>query len=113
MRAPQSVSRPGVDRRRLLGALTGLPLLAAGLSGCGPEEDAAVDDGPIELSVFWWGGARRAEATEKALRLYSQQNPRVSFRVTWQGLTGYYDRLATQATGGNVPDLFQIDDTLL
>ena len=113
MRPPQSVPRPGVDRRRLLGALTGLPLLAAGLSGCGPEEEAPVDDGPIELSVFWWGGARRAEATEKALRLYSQQNPRVSFRVTWQGLTGYYDRLATQATGGNVPDLFQIDDTLL
>ncbi|KAB1904738.1 ABC transporter substrate-binding protein [Micromonospora sp. AMSO31t] len=114
MRAPQSVPRPGIGRRRLLGALTGLPLLAGGLAGCGPEEEGTpVEDGPIELSVFWWGGTRRAEATEKALRLYSQQNPRVSFRVTWQGLSGYYDRLATQATGGNVPDLFQIDDTLL
>ncbi|MEE3918480.1 extracellular solute-binding protein [Micromonospora sp. BRA006-A] len=29
------------------------------------------------------------------------------------GLGGYHDRLATQATGGNAPDLFQIDDTLL
>ncbi|GAA4575138.1 ABC transporter substrate-binding protein [Micromonospora coerulea] len=105
--------RPGVDRRRFLGALGGLPLVAGGLAGCDAEERAPVDDGPIELSVFWWGGAQRAEATEKALRLYSQQNPRVRFRVTWQDLTGYYDRLATQATGGNVPDLFQIDDTVL
>ncbi|MFU8852439.1 ABC transporter substrate-binding protein [Micromonospora sp. SL1-18] len=113
MRAPQSVPRTGVGRRRLLGALTGLPLLAGGLAGCGPEEQARVDDGPVELSVFWWGGTRRADATEQALRLYSQQNPRVRFRFTWQGLTGYYDRLATQATGGNVPDLFQIDDTVL
>ncbi|MFI6133488.1 ABC transporter substrate-binding protein [Micromonospora sp. NPDC051141] len=118
MRAQWSVPRPGLDRRRFLGALTGLPLLAGGLSGglagCGPAEDEAVaDDGPIELSVFWWGGNRRAQATEQALRLYTQQNPRVSFRITWQGLNGYYDRLATQATGGNVPDLFQIDDTLL
>ncbi|MGR6321931.1 extracellular solute-binding protein [Micromonospora soli] len=113
MRAPQSVPRPGLDRRRLLGALTGLPLVGGGLAGCGPEEESRVDDGPLELSVFWWGGARRAEATEKALRLYSQQHPRVRFRVTWQGLTGYYDRLATQATGGNVPDLFQIEDTVL
>ncbi|MEU8369546.1 ABC transporter substrate-binding protein [Micromonospora tulbaghiae] len=115
MRAPQSVPRPGLDRRRFLGALTGLPLAAGALpllTGCSPEEVAA-DDGPIELSVFWWGGARRAAATEQALRLYSQQNPRVSFRVTWQGLGGYYDRIATQATGGNAPDLFQIDDTLL
>ncbi|MGC4894148.1 ABC transporter substrate-binding protein [Micromonospora sp. DT31] len=112
MSARQSVPRTGFDRRRFLGALTGLPLLAGGLAGCGPEE-AASDDGPVELSVFWWGGKARAEATERALRLYTQQNPRVSFRVTWQGLGGYYDRLATQATGGNPPDLFQIDDTLL
>ncbi|MGC1213540.1 MAG: extracellular solute-binding protein [Micromonospora sp.] len=110
---PSVPLRPGVDRRRLLGALAGLPLLAGGLTGCGEEEETRVDDGPIELSVFWWGGTRRAEATGKALRLYSQQNPRVRFRVTWQGLTGYYDRLATQAAGGNVPDLFQIDDTVL
>lgn len=111
---PSVPLRPGVDRRRLLGALAGLPLLATGgLTGCGAEEETRVDDGPIELSVFWWGGTRRAEATEKALRLYSQQNPRVRFRVTWQALTGYYDRLATQAAGGNVPDLFQIDDTVL
>ncbi|WP_406041170.1 extracellular solute-binding protein [Micromonospora sp. NBC_00898] len=115
MRAsPPVPPRPGVDRRRFLGALTGLPLLAGGgLAGCDREAETRTDDRPIELSVFWWGGAGRAEATEKALRLYSQQNPRVRFRVTWQGLTGYYDRLATQATGGNVPDLFQIDDTVL
>ncbi|SBT47119.1 ABC transporter substrate-binding protein [Micromonospora auratinigra] len=113
MRAPQPAPRPGVDRRRLLGALTGLPLLGGGLAGCGPEEEIRTPDEPLDLSVFWWGGNRRADATEKALRLYSQQNPRVRFKVTWQSLGGYYDRLATQATGGNVPDLFQIDDTLL
>ncbi|MFE9688291.1 ABC transporter substrate-binding protein [Micromonospora sp. NPDC005806] len=113
MRPPQSVPRPGLDRRRLLGALTGLPLLGGGLAGCAPEVERRVDNEPIELSVFWWGEARRAEATDKALRLYSQQHPRVRFRLTWQGRTGYYDRLATQAAGGNVPDLFQIEDTML
>lgn len=116
MRALPPVPPTGVDpaRRRFLRAVAGLPLLATGgLAGCTPDEQARTDDGPIELSVFWWGDSRRAEATDKALRLYSQQNPRVRFRVTWQGLTGYYDRLATQATGGNVPDLFQIDDSVL
>ncbi|WP_089155090.1 ABC transporter substrate-binding protein [Micromonospora sp. NBS 11-29] len=113
MPAQRPPSRPGLDRRRFLGALTGLPLLAGGLAGCGPEEETTADDGPIELSVFWWGGTRRAQATEQALRLYTEQNPGVGFRITWQGLAGYYDRLAIQGTGGNVPDLFQIDDTLL
>lgn len=113
MRVPRSAPRPGLDRRRLLGAVAGLPLLGGGLAGCQPEAASRADDGPVELSVFWWGGARRAEATEQALRLYSQQNPRVRFRITWQGLAGYYDRLAVQGTGGNPPDLFQIDDTVL
>lgn len=115
--APPVPSRtPGVDpgRRRFLGGLLGLPVVATGgLAGCTDEAAAPVDDGPIELSVFWWGGTKRAEITEQVLRLYSERNPRVTFRVTWQGLNGYYDRLATQAAGGNVPDLFQIDDAVL
>ncbi|MEV0805878.1 extracellular solute-binding protein [Micromonospora sp. NPDC050200] len=109
--------RPGADpaRRRLLGALLAAPAFATGgLAGCSDDTTTRVDDdGPIELSVFWWGNTRRAQATERALRLYSSRNPRVTFRVTWQAANAYYDRLATQATGGNVPDLFQVDDTML
>ncbi|MEH0935597.1 ABC transporter substrate-binding protein [Micromonospora psammae] len=113
-RPPLLRSAADPTRRRLLGALLAAPALAAGgLTGCTDGAAAPGANGPVELSVFWWGGNRRAEATEKALRLYSARNPRVTFRVTWQGLDGYYDRLATQATGGNVPDLFQVDDSML
>ena len=77
------------------------------------EQEPPAQDGPVELSVFWYGGTKRAELTERALRLYSDRNPLVTFRITWQGAGGYYDRLATQAGGGNVPDLFQIDDAML
>ncbi|MFC0503279.1 ABC transporter substrate-binding protein [Micromonospora costi] len=114
------VSRPlsaGADpgRRRVLAALLGSPVLAAGgLTGCrAGSSPSPAREGPVELSVFWWGGARRADLTERALRLYTERHPRVGFRVTWQGLDGYYSRLATQALGGNVPDLIQLDDGVL
>ncbi|MGC5288095.1 ABC transporter substrate-binding protein [Micromonospora sp. DT231] len=113
---PQPIDRLGADpgRRRLLTALLGAPLLTSGaLAGCSDGAATSSQDGPVELSVFWWGGTKRAELTEKVLRLYSDRNPRVTFRVTWQGADGYYERLATQAAGGNVPDLIQIDDTML
>lgn len=106
----RGVPHRGVRRRSLL-AGTAATLLG-GAVGCG-RDDAPASDGRVELSVFWWGGDRRAELTEQALRLYTQQNPKVTFRVTWQGNTGYYERLATQAASGNVPDLFQIDDNYL
>ncbi|MEU8208308.1 extracellular solute-binding protein [Micromonospora sp. NPDC049044] len=114
--APPPIDRLSADpgRRRLLTALLGAPLLASGgLAGCSDGAATSTQDGPVELSVFWWGNTRRADRTEKVLRLYSERNPRVTFRVTWQGTDGYYDRLATQAAGGNVPDLIQIDDTML
>ncbi|MEV6368238.1 MULTISPECIES: ABC transporter substrate-binding protein [Micromonospora] len=112
-RPPVPAADPG--RRRVLAALLGAPVLAAGgLTGCtSGSATTPTGDGPIELSVFWWGGPDRAKLTEQALRLYSERNPRVSFRVTWQGIDGYYGRLATQAAGGNVPDLIQLDDSIL
>ncbi|WP_243704839.1 ABC transporter substrate-binding protein [Micromonospora sp. KC723] len=113
-RPPIPRSRVDPARRRLLGALLAVPAFAAGgLSGCRQEVTGHTDDGPVELSVFWFGDTPRAQATERALRLYSARNPRVTFRVTWQGVDGYYDRLATQSAGGNVPDLFQLDESVL
>ncbi|WBB66594.1 extracellular solute-binding protein [Micromonospora sp. WMMD812] len=116
--ARPSLSGPGADpgRRRVLAALLGTPVLATGggLTACsGGPASTPVHDEPVTLSVFWWGSAKRAELTERALRLYTERNPGVGFRVTWQGADGYYDRLATQAAGGNVPDLIQLDDSVL
>ena len=112
---PTRTHRPAAAdplRRRLLTALAGAPVLA-GLGACTGADDSSAETERIQLSVFWWGGQRRAELTEQALRLDSQRNPRVTFQVTWQGEAGYYERLATEASAGNAPDLFQIDDTYL
>lgn len=103
---PSVAPRAEPGRRRLLAGLLAAPLV---LTGCDTRKTPDRRPG-ADLSVFWWGDARRAELTEKALTLYSQRHPGVRFRLTWQGDTGYYQRLATQAVGGNVPDLIQIDD---
>lgn len=99
-------------RRRLAATLALLSTLTAGLTGCVEEPTGPVDD-RVQLSVFWWGAERRAELTEQALNLYTERHPNVTFRVTWQGNTGYYDRLSTEAASGNAPDMFQIDDNYL
>lgn len=104
--ATNVTSRRTLLRAAALSALA-VPALAACNQGSGEQTDP---NAPVELSVFWWGAEARAKATEDALKLYTAQHPNVTFKTTWQGNQGYYDKLATQAAGGNTPDLFQIDD---
>ncbi|HEX6682318.1 MAG TPA: ABC transporter substrate-binding protein [Candidatus Limnocylindrales bacterium] len=101
-------------RALLLGALS-VPVLAACGGGGEPEAQtpAPLSTDPVELSVFWWGAEARAKSTEEALKLYTAKNPNVTFKNTWQGNQGYFDKLATLTAGGNAPDLFQIDDGAL
>ncbi|MEW2589824.1 extracellular solute-binding protein [Micromonospora aurantiaca] len=106
--------RTPLTRRRLVRGLAAVALavpLALGAAGCG--DDDAGGDGPVKLSVFWWGGEARAKLTEDALALYTKKHPDVTFEKTWQANQGYFDKLATLTAGGNPPDLFQIDDNYL
>ena len=98
-------------RSLLLGALA-LPVLAA-CGGKDADQPAPESTEPVELSIFWWGAEARAKATEDALKLYTAKYPFVTFKTTWQGNQGYYDKLATLAAGGNAPHIFQIDDGAL
>jgi len=106
--------RTPLSRRRFARGLAAVALavpLVLGAAGCGDDEAGA--DGPVKLSVFWWGGEARAKLTEDALALYTKKHPEVTFEKTWQANQGYFDKLATLTAGGNPPDLFQIDDNYL
>ncbi len=103
-------------RRSLLRAAALGALATPFLASCGDdatEQPKPESTDPVELSVFWWGAEARAKQTEEALKLYTAKYPFVTFKNTWQGNQGYYDKLATLAAGGNAPDIFQIDDGAL
>jgi multiple sugar transport system substrate-binding protein len=107
---PTATSHP--TRRRLLAAALALPLVL-GAAACGGDDGGSGSSDKVELSIFWWGADARAEITEKALALYTQKHPNVTFKKTWQANQGYYDKLATLTAGGNAPDIFQIDDNAI
>ena len=100
-------------RRRLLAAALAVPLVL-GAAACGGDSGSGGgSDKKVELSIFWWGAQARADLTDKALALYTQKHPNVTFKKTWQANQGYYDKLATLTAGGNAPDIFQIDDNAI
>ncbi len=95
--------------RALVAAVAVLPV-ALGAAACGDDDSGS---GKTEISIFWWGADGRAQITQKALDLYQSKHPDVVFKPTWQGNQGYFEKLATQAAGGDAPDIFQIDDNFL
>lgn len=105
-----------VTRRRVLRGLAAAAVAApvALAAACSDGDSAApTRDRNVQLAVFFWGADQRAELTTRALKLYESRHPGVTFTTTWQGNAGYFDKLSTQAAGGNAPDLFQIDDNYL
>src|SRR5687768_1876423 len=110
----QRTAPPRSTRRRLLAAVLAVPLLL-GAAACGGDDEGGSADPnkAVELSFFWWGAEKRAELTDKALALYTQKHPNVTFKKTWQANQGYFDKLATLTAGGNPPDIFQIDDNYI
>jgi multiple sugar transport system substrate-binding protein len=74
---------------------------------------APLETGPVELTVFWWGGDARAQLTHQVLQLYTSKHPNVTFKETWQANAGYIDKLNTNLAAGSAADIFQLDDNML
>lgn len=62
------------------------------------------------MRIAWWGSQERHNATIKALDEYAEQkNTKFSYEYTsW---TSYFENLATQAVGNNLPDIIQMSTT--
>jgi multiple sugar transport system substrate-binding protein len=72
-----------------------------------PAADAG--DAPITLRISWWGNQLRNDTTMAWLDYYSENYPHVTFEAEFTDWSGYWDRLATQAAAGNLPDIIQQD----
>lgn len=111
---------PYLTRPTRIAAALGLGLVLV-LSGCAtsappeapPVVVAPLETGPVELTVFWWGGDARADLTHKVLELYTQKHPNVTFKETWQANAGYIDKLNTNLAANSAADIFQLDDNML
>ena len=63
----------------------------------------------VELRFAWWGSQDRHNRTIKAIELFQQQHPNITITYEFAGFQDYFTKMATYATGGNLPDLMQQD----
>ncbi|GGN59921.1 sugar ABC transporter substrate-binding protein [Actinoplanes lobatus] len=98
-----------VSRRALLrGGIAGLTL--AGLGGCGDDGGSG---GKKTLRFAWWGSEERAKLTQQVVDLYVSKHPDVEIKTTYAAYDPYFQKLATEMSGGNAPDVLQMGDRYL
>lgn len=83
------------------------------LAACTSPEGDADSDEPIELRMAWWGDDVRHEITNNALDKFEDLNPGITVVRDFSGFDGYLDKITTQYTGGNSPDVFQFYNEVL
>ncbi|AQS54806.1 ABC transporter substrate-binding protein [Novibacillus thermophilus] len=97
--------------RKILLVLMAL-LMAFSLAACSSSSDDATadqEDGNITLRVAWWGSQTRHDKTMEVIKMYEKENPHVTIETEFTGYDGYWEKMAAQAAGGNLPDVIQQD----
>jgi multiple sugar transport system substrate-binding protein len=105
-------ARPAPARRRV-----GYAMMAAGsmlaLTACSGGDAAGGDGEDVTITFAWWGDASRADRYEQSIELFEEQNPGVTVQTSYAGFGDYWTARNTEAAGGSLPDVFQMDVTYL
>jgi len=87
----------------LLSILVAIALVLPSAPALGQEDE------PIELRISWWGSQARHDATIAVIEMYEEIHPNVDIVYEFSGWDDHWTRLATQAAGGELPDVIQHD----
>ncbi len=91
--------------------LTFLSIMLIGLLGaCSDSENASgeeSDDGVTTLRMSWWGSQSRHDQTQEIIKKFEEENPDIKIEAEFTGFDGYFEKMAAQAAGNNLPDIMQ------
>lgn len=108
MSAPRKTPHFSSSKLRWAGSVAALGLL---LSGCSAGGGSAGADGneEVTLTLSFWGDASRSERYEEAIDLFESENENVTIQTTFAGFGDYWTARNTEAAGGSLPDVIQMD----
>lgn len=91
-----------LNRRAVLaGGVSMLALTSLGLTRAMAQE--------TRLRMMWWGTDRRNKLQAQVNALFQERNPGVAVDGESAAFNDYWPRLATQVSGGNAPDIINMD----
>lgn len=72
-------------------------------------ETEKTDYSDVEFRIAWWGGDARNTQTVDIIENFEKQYPNLKIDVEYGDINDYFTKLTTQATAGNLPDVYMMD----
>ncbi|WP_432484776.1 ABC transporter substrate-binding protein [Kineococcus esterisolvens] len=98
-----------MKKRSVLTLAAALCAGTLGLTACGGGSGDAAADGPVTIDYTWWGSQDRADRMTKAIAAFESSHPDISINPNFTDFEGYWQKRATEAAGGGLPDVMQFD----
>ncbi|HZH58215.1 MAG TPA: ABC transporter substrate-binding protein [Metabacillus sp.] len=96
----------------LLLVIVSVVLFLAGCSGSSSTTESSGDE-KVNIRFSWWTNPNRTQVTQEAIKLFEEKYPNIDVTMEYYSWDAYWQKLATVAAGGELPDVMQMDGSRL
>ena len=73
------------------------------------DESLALSDGPVSMTISWWGGDSRHAAYQDAIKEFQAEHSNITIEPTFAAWSGWEEKMAAAFIAGNAQDVCQIN----
>ena len=73
------------------------------------DESLALSDGPVSMTISWWGGDSRHAAYQDAIKEFQAEHSNITVEPTFAAWSGWEEKMAASFIAGNAQDVCQIN----
>ena len=73
------------------------------------DESLALSDGPVSMTISWWGGDSRHAAYQDAIKEFQAEHDNITIEPTFAAWSGWEEKMAAAFIAGNAQDVCQVN----
>ena len=73
------------------------------------DDSLALTDGPVSMTISWWGGDSRHAAYQNAIKEFQAEHTNITIEPTFAAWSGWEEKMAAAFIAGNAQDVCQVN----
>ena len=73
------------------------------------DDSLALTDGPVSMTISWWGGDSRHAAYQDAIKEFQAEHSNITIEPTFAAWSGWEEKMAAAFIAGNAQDVCQVN----